>query len=276
MKPATTIAKVCRVLGEFKTRSSMGVTDIARRAELLPSDVHRILSSLEVYGYIEQDQHTRRYHLGSALLRLGLATLQRTELREAGRPLLKRLAEQIGATTHMAIFDSRELEVFLVEQIDSPGEVLIKPRFGFPAAPHSTALGKTIMASMDHRISDCVVRNSGLIKCTKHTITDSSALEAEFVRIRDQGYGVDREESMQGACCLGAPVRDDTGAVIASISASMRADRFYQWHEARLAYLVKSTAAELSAAIGYGRDRSSQSTAPLGTPRYTQSRTNEH
>ncbi len=244
----------------------MGVTDLARRTDLLPSDVHRILSSLQAYGYIEQDQHTRRYHLGNTLLRLGRTTLQRRELCEAGRPLLKRFSERIGATTHMAIFDSRALEVFLVEQIDSPGELLIKPRLGFPAALHSTALGKTIMACMDRQISSCAVKHSGLIKSTKHTIMDPAALEAEFAKIREQGYGVDREESLQGACCLGAPVRDDTGTVIGSISASMRADRFHQWYEPRLASLIKSTAAELSAAIGYGREHLLKPATHLGAP----------
>jgi DNA-binding IclR family transcriptional regulator len=52
MKRATTITKVCRVPGEFRSRSSLGVADLARRTNLLPSDVHRILCQLsEAIGY---------------------------------------------------------------------------------------------------------------------------------------------------------------------------------------------------------------------------------
>ncbi len=69
---ATTVTKVCRILTEFKGRSSLGVTQIADpdRTGLLPSDVHRLLSSLQVYGYIEQNPHTRRYSIGAELLNL--------------------------------------------------------------------------------------------------------------------------------------------------------------------------------------------------------------
>jgi IclR family transcriptional regulator, KDG regulon repressor len=251
MKPATTITKVCRVLEEFRSRPSMGVTDLARRTNLLPSDVHRILTSLQYCGYIDQDPQTKRYRLGCALFKLGLTTCQRMGLREAGKPLLKRISEELDATTHMAMFDRRELEVFLVEQIDYPGEDFIKSRLGSPTGPHCTALGKTIMACMDRQTTLRAVKKSGMPRLTPYTITDMATLESEFAKIREQGYGIDQEESVKGACCIGAPVRDYTGAVVASISASLMTDHFFRWNESRLASVIISAAAELSVAIGY-------------------------
>ena len=56
MKPATTIVKICRILDSFRDRSSMGVTELATKTELLLSDVHRILTSLESFGFIDQDR----------------------------------------------------------------------------------------------------------------------------------------------------------------------------------------------------------------------------
>jgi DNA-binding IclR family transcriptional regulator len=251
MKPATTITKVCRVLEEFRSRPSMGVTDLARRTNLLPSDIHRILTSLHYCGYIDQDPQTKRYRLGCALFKLGLTACQRMGLREAGKPLLKRISEELDATTHMAMFDRRELEVFLAEQIDYPGEAFIKSRLGSPTGPHCTALGKTIMACMDRQTTLRAVKKSGMPRLTPHTITDVATLESEFAKIRDQGYGIDQEESVKGACCIGAPVRDHTGAVVASISASLMTGHFFRWNESRLASVIISAAAELSAAIGY-------------------------
>ena len=49
MKPATTVTKLCRVMEQFQERPSFGITDLARRTELLPSDVHRILTSLRAF-----------------------------------------------------------------------------------------------------------------------------------------------------------------------------------------------------------------------------------
>jgi DNA-binding IclR family transcriptional regulator len=62
---------------------------------------------------------------------------------------------------------------------------------------------------------------------------------------------MDHEESIPGACCLAAPVRDQTGTVIASISASLMTHSFFQQSETRLATAVKTAAAELSAEMGY-------------------------
>ena len=248
MKPATTVSKICRIMAEFRTRPSMGVTELARRADLLPSDVHRILNSLVTYGMIEQNPTNKTYRLGIGMMKLGLAALQRNGLREASRSLLQRLCEEMEATAHMAIFDARELDIFLAEQIDSPGEIPFKPKYGATASPHSTALGKAIAASLDRRTVLELIQKTGLPRWTAHTITQFSVLEAELARIFRQGYSLDLEESAEGACCLGAPVRDASGSVVAAVSISMPANRFYRFPEPQLASLVKGAAAELSAA----------------------------
>ncbi len=251
MKPATTITKVCRVLDAFRDRPSLGVTELAQETRLLPSDVHRILHSLEPYGYIEQDASTKKYHLGLHVLKLGYTVLQRLELREMGRPLLRHLSEEIEATINMAVLDSRELEIIFVEQVDSPSEWQIKPRIGSRAAPHCTALGKVLTAFTDRATARRLLKKNGLPKCTEQTIITAAALEQELNVVREQCYAVDREEAMEGACCIAVPIRDHTGAVVAAVSASMMATHFYRWNEARLASLLKATAARLAASLGY-------------------------
>jgi len=229
----------------------MGVTELARRTELLPSDVHRILNSLTAYGFIEQNPVNKTYRLGMGLMKIGLTVFQRNELREAARPLMQRLSEEMEATAHMAIFDARELDIFLAEQIDSTGEISFKPRYGATASPHCTALGKAIMANIDHDTAMQLLQKSGLPRVTSHTITQLAQLEEELVRISSQGYGVDLEESAEGACCIGAPIRDWSGSAIAAISVSMPAGRFYRLAEPHLASMVKAAAAELSSAMGH-------------------------
>ena len=102
MKTATTIVKVCRVMEQFRERQSLGITDLARKTELLPSDVHRILTSLRSVGYIEQDLETKKYRLGFSLVRLGLTVFRRNQLHDKAHPVLVRLSHQIGAATRLA------------------------------------------------------------------------------------------------------------------------------------------------------------------------------
>ncbi|MBI2686846.1 MAG: IclR family transcriptional regulator [Acidobacteria bacterium] len=251
MKPATTISKVCRVLGEFRQRPSLGVTDLARRTNLLPSDVHRILSSLKVCGFVEQNPHTKTYRLGVGLMKIGLAAFQRNELREAARPLLLRLSETMEATAHLAIFDPQEFDIFLADQFDSSAEVPFKANFGATAAAHCTALGKAIMANIDHDIALRYLEQRGTPRTAPNTITELSVLEAELRKTRRQGYSLDLEESAGGACCVGAAVRDWTGTAIGAISVSMPSQRFYRTQPAMFASAVRATAAELSHLVGY-------------------------
>lgn len=251
MKPATSITKVCRVLSEFRIRPCLGVTDLARRTNLLPSDVHRILSSLKSYGFVEQNPQTKTYRLGVGLMKLGLTVFHRNELREAARPLLQRLSEQMAATAHLAIFDSRELDIFLAEQIDCSAESTFKPKLGAPTSAHCTALGKTIMATIDRGMALQLIERTGMPRWTMQTITRLSRLEVELDKSCRQGYALDLEESAKGACCIGVSVRDWTGATVGAISVSMAANRFYGSHEPNLVSPVMTAAAELSVAIGH-------------------------
>ncbi|MFN7992405.1 MAG: IclR family transcriptional regulator [Bryobacteraceae bacterium] len=260
MKPATTITKVCRVLDVFRDKPSLALTELAHETGLLPSDVHRILHSLEPYGYIEQDPSSKKYHLGLHVLKLGYTVLQRLELREIGRPLLRHLSEEIEATVNLAVIDRRELEIIFVEQVDSPTEWQLKPRIGARAAPHCTALGKVLTAFVDRSLARRILKKNGMPKCTDQTIVTAAAFEKELERVREQGYGVDREEGVEGACCMAAPIRDHTGAVVAAVSASMMSSHFYRWNEARLASVMKSAAARLSASLGY--DPASETRTP--------------
>jgi len=229
----------------------MGVTEIARRVDLWPSDVHRILTSLASFGFIEQSPTNKTYRLGMGMMKLGLAVFQRNELREAARSLLQRLSEENDATAHLAIFDARELDTFLTDQMDATGEVPFKPRYGAVALPHSSALGKVIAANLDRKVALELVKKYGMAKSTARTITTLEMLEEEWDRIYAQGYGLDLEETAEGACCIGAPVRDWSGAVVAAISVSMPAGRFHRFPESQLAASVRHAAAELSAAAGH-------------------------
>ncbi len=251
MKPATSIEKVCRILNEFRDRPCMGVTDLARRTDLLPSDVHRILASLKSFGFVEQNTETKTYRLGVSLLKLGLTVFQRNELNGAARPHLVKLSQELESTAHLAIFDRNELDIFLAEQIDYSREIPFKAKFGAPTGAHCTALGKAIMADQDPEIINRYLQKHGMKKTTHHTITHMAEFRSALAQTQAQGYGLDLEEYAEGACCLGASIRDWTGSTVGAISISMAARRFYSLPERDIAAMVKATAAQVSLEIGF-------------------------
>lgn len=250
-KPSSSISKACVVLEALRTRPAMGVTEVANACNLLPSDVHRLLRSLMQYNFVEQDPQTKMYHLGLELLRLGYVVHSRLELREVARPILRELSEVTDATASLAVLDPHQNEVVFVEQIDSPREVQVKVRIGSRASPHATAVGKILTAFMPLDKAEAVIKRSRLPRKTSHTITNREQLAREYESIRAQDYGADRDESVEGASCLGAPVRNEGGEVVAAISVSMLTARLARRNEASLVAQVKQAAAMISARLGY-------------------------
>lgn len=184
-------------------------------------------------------------------MKIGLAAFQRNELREAARPLLVRLSEEVEATAHLAIFDPQEFDIFLADQFDSTAEVPFKANFGATAAAHCTALGKAIMANIDHEMALRYLEQKGTPRSAPNTITQLAVLETELRKTHNQGFSLDLEESAGGACCVGAAVRDWTGATIGAISISMPSQRYYRTPSASLATAVRATATELSHLVGF-------------------------
>jgi IclR family KDG regulon transcriptional repressor len=246
MKTATTVTKVCRVMEQFRERQSLGITDLARRTELLPSDVHRILASLRSFGYIEQDPETKKYRLGFSLLRLGLTVFRRNQLHEKAHPVLVRLSQKLAAATRLALLDGKELKVFLIDRVEAPEGPMFGDHLGGQKLVHCTALGKTIVASLNQDVTRTALEQGGLARFTRHTITDVRILEQQMEEIRRVGYAVDREESINGVCCLASPLRDNAGTVVGAISTSMLSSQFVAWDESRLGAHLKAAASHVS------------------------------
>jgi IclR family transcriptional regulator, KDG regulon repressor len=267
MKPSTSIHKVSLVLGSFNSRPSMGITELARNTRLLPSDVHRIATSLKHFGYLDQNPQTKQYRLGLELLRLGHLVHERIKIPEVARPFLFRLSESTDATANLAILDAQAGQIIFVDQVDCPREVQIKLRMGAVASPHATSVGKILTSFMDPMMAEHVLKAHGLNRNTRNTITDPQKLQSEFEAIRSLGFAVDREEAVEGACCVGAPVRDHRGNVVAAVSISMLAFRMDRSGEQQLVSLVKKTGDRISAALGYAPSLASRAAATQAFPK---------
>ena len=63
------------------------------------------------------------------------------------------------------------------------------------------------------------------------------------------GYAIDNEEAELGVRCIGAGIRDNTGALVAGLSISSPAERMKPGWSA----MVRDTAEKISRAIGYRR-----------------------
>jgi len=131
------------------------------------------------------------------------------------RPFLRTLLEKTGETVHLAILDHDS--VLYVISLESKQALRMGSKVGTRAPVHSTAVGKTLLAFQpEEEIARVLAR--GLPASAPNTIVDAKALQRELALVRARSYAIDDEESEVGLRSIAAPIRNDSGQVIAAVS----------------------------------------------------------
>ncbi len=249
-KLVASVVRAARLLKAFsRQRPELGITELSHLLKLPPSSVYRLVSSLESEGLMEQDPTTGKYRLSLDLFLLGAQVLDQVGLGEASLPFLRRLAEQSGETVNMGIL--RNGVVVYLHKVESPNVIRASFSIGDQAPAHCTAIGKVLLAHLPERELEALVRRRPLEKWGPNTITSLEALKEELRRTRERGYSVDNEEFSANIRCIGAPVRDYLGQVVAGIAISGPAHRLTLERLEELREPILGTARQISERLGY-------------------------
>ena len=233
----------------LKHDSAMNMTEISEKLGLYPSTIHRILDTLKYWGYVEQNTNTQKYQLGLKLLELGMAKLHQIDLVREVTPYLKALVKQYNETVHLGVLE--EGEVLYLAKEESSQTIRMISYIGKRAPLHCTALGKVLLAYMSEEERKEILEEKELPRLTKNTITDKGELEKELDKIREQDFALDREENEKDVRCIGAPIRNYKGKVIAAISISSPIFRIDKNVENNLKEALIKTTNKISKRLGY-------------------------
>jgi IclR family transcriptional regulator, acetate operon repressor len=245
------IQSVDRALYLLETIAEAGgeatLTDLSNRTGLNISTCHHLLATLIQRGFAAKVPGRRLYALGGRIIDLGHACLQ-VDLPRRAQPYMEQITAASGETVHLAALQGDAVVILAVRE--SRHAVRVDTgRTGRIAFPHATAAGKAIFAWLPDTEIDRIFAG-GLKRCTENTITDIGALHEALHAVRRDGYAIDREEHIPGVVCISASVRDQAGAVIGGIGASMPAMRATEEHVARTRDEIVAAAAALSAEFG--------------------------
>lgn len=198
------------------SEAPLGVRELARRLELGPAIVQRLLNTLGARGYVEQAAETRRYRIGPRALGLGAALLRTDALMAGAREALERLAHEHGLNGFLGAIRGGRLTYLLAVQ--SPGPIAIRNAPGSEARFHSTAMGKALLAALPAAEADALLGEAPLPRLTPRTITDRAKLRADLAATAARGWGFVDGENLAGVISAGVVIRDAAGAPVAAIS----------------------------------------------------------
>jgi IclR family KDG regulon transcriptional repressor len=235
------------ILSRLGTEAPLGVRDLARRCDLAPATVQRLVNTLAQGGWIEQDAATQRYRLGGALLAMADRVDLTDRMAEAARLVLAPLAER-GLNGYLGVL--RGSQALYLVSVQSTGPVAIRSRPGDFAKLHTTALGKALLAGLTDAQAAALLGPGPLEACTAQTLTDPAKVVAQLRRIRREGISVADNENIPGVLSLGAPVLDAQGRIVASVSVAYLPSAAPGENRARVVEEVRKAARRISAAIG--------------------------
>jgi IclR family KDG regulon transcriptional repressor len=229
-----------------------GVSDLARILRIDKATVHRLLKVLCERGLVQRDSTSRRYACTTRILELSARLLAQMDLPQRARPHLRALVERTGQSAHLAVLARSTLQwaVYVADE-RSASHVQVDVRVGQMAPTYCTAVGKALIAYAPESALQALSLTGTLQQYTSKTITDIDVLVTHLTQVRGRGYAVDDEEFHVNIRCVGAPVRDGTGKVVASLGISGVAIELPKHSLHRKARVVMDLAQELSTTLGF-------------------------
>lgn len=245
--------RVLAVLEQLSRQRAIGLEEISREIKLAKPTVYRFLLTLQELGYVRRVDG-ERWAITLKMFNVGSRALDHLDLHSASRPIAEELSETLGETVHMGVLEGNSAVYVL--KIESRYTIRMFSRVGRRIPLYCTSIGKVLLAFSKIEEREMALKGVRLLAFTEKTLTTRAALDAELARIREQGFALDDEEHEMGIHCIGAPVFDHTGSVVATISVSWPGFRYKREEEHEKIDTIKAAAARISAILGYNPDES--------------------
>jgi IclR family transcriptional regulator, KDG regulon repressor len=189
-----------------KAGGEVGVTELSKRLKLHKNNVFRLLATLELRGYVEQNMETEDYRLGVRALQLGQAYLMQSELVGKSKPILRRLAETIGETVSFATLQNGQVQYPVT--VESKRPVKVAPRIGVAFSAKHCASGRLLTAQLP---------DVALEEILSGATPQDVAIKNQLVDLRNAGSIIDRGATEADVVTVARVVRGPTGAVVGAV-----------------------------------------------------------
>ncbi len=211
------------------------------------SSVFRLANTLKRRRFLASPSGRKDYILGPSIWRLSrkygqnmLITLCREQLRS--------LSGKTGETAHLAVREGTHA-LFIDHCAPTNRIVTVLGQTGELVPLHCAAHGKALVADLGVAELRALFGSATLPAHTARTIGSVAELAKVCTRTRARGFAIDDGEDVEEVRCVAAPIRDEDGAIVASIGISAPMTRFPISRYAATARRVSTAARTISASL---------------------------
>src|SRR4051812_35207142 len=195
----------------------VSVTEAARSLGMSKAAASRLLASLSSTGLVERDS-AQRYFLGLRLWEFGAQAARRLRIADIARNLVLQTSNETGTRVHISVL--RGKKAYFLEMTDFSNGAAIPVMPAMPTVPAYCCAPGKVMLSYQRDADVQALFPGPLHAYTARTVTTTTDLIEELHRTREQGYGVNTGEYMQGHIGVAVPIHDYTGRAVAAVGCS--------------------------------------------------------
>ncbi|AZP03932.1 IclR family transcriptional regulator [Jeotgalibaca ciconiae] len=182
---------------------------IASKTEMTNSTVSKILSTLELIGYVYRNPKNKTFQLGSGLVKYANQYLNDLTISKIAYPYLKELHARLDETVHLSIREGDE--ILYMNKLESTRPIVVTTsRIGFSKPMYASAMGKAILAECTAEELEGYFSRVEMRSFTPYTIVDPEVLKEELKEIRQNGYAFDNSEEQIEVFCIGTTLSVDS------------------------------------------------------------------
>lgn len=242
------LVKVFHLIEILVEKDEWELADLSKACGLPKTTVHRMLLTLVSLGYVARNIRNQRYGASMKFFELGGKVLRQQDIVDVAYPFMAELAEATRETVSLSIMDGKRMMV--VGKIDSKHPLKQDTPLGSRFPFYCSGTGKAVLAFMDQEERFSLLAEESFDSETPNAVKNLKELEADLRGVVARGYAVDDEEFALGLRCVGAPIFNFEGQVVAGLSLSAPNTRLTKKAIPQIAKQVVDTARRISRKLG--------------------------
>lgn len=228
-------------------RQPMPLARLAAALELPKSSVHGLCTTLLALGYLRRHADGS-FSIGPRVMGLADAFIAGTSVTQEFAALWADAGEVPDETVVLTILNGADVVYVATRSGKRPLGLSFNIGMRLPA--YLAASGKAMLAHLSEGALRASLGETDLAPMAQREGPTFDALRAELAQVRASGFSVDDEGVREGVYCIGAPVFDSRGDVVAGIGMCLqKAPRQVQAREAQRRHVI-DVAARLTQRLG--------------------------
>jgi len=212
------VERALRIMLAFSPEEpELSLSEVSRRLKLSVSTTHRLLRTLQAYGFVGHQEDRSEYRLGLTLFKLGSIVQHSMTLHRQADSALRRLSRRTQETAYLCNVDNDQ--ALCLDRVDGEHQVrVLALDVGGRLPLNCGGAPRALLASLSDEEIHRLIRQNRFVRLRPKSLVRPAEIWEDVKRTRKQGYVFCAEDVIESVGAIGAPIRDHSGQVVGALS----------------------------------------------------------